>query len=794
MNRVTGGLSTVLRAWKQHRGSLTISFAVTLAALLIYVTTFVGEGSKPLFGFISRLELNTLDTRFQLRGRVHPDPRIIIVDIDQHSQEILGRWPFSRLYFARMLDNLRGDGARVVAFDVTFSRPEEPLGPLKDQLAERKKKGAPVDPEAFKEVAKLEQIYNPDREFAESIHQFGKVVLGNYFLYESDLEGVSDTALDSYATSLAYFPYPEVRAVGSGGEQDYLQMIRNYEGFGLVPRGAESNIELLTHALDGDKAGAGFFNVKPDPDGAVRRAVLALPYGRSSDRTQWDMYASLDVQAIRLYLDLPSEHTVLEFGPSQFSPACITSLEFGAKNVVLPDSIGRVLINYQGGVRTYPDVSIAEVVSKNFPPGTFRDKLVLVGASATGIGDLKTTPFGGPDFPGVEIHANIIDNILNQNFLQRGHKQELTDLAFIVLFGVPLGVWMALVKPRWLATGLLFLVPFAALVYWAFLHNWWLNFITPALFTLVPNVGLVALYRVLVEEKEKRRVRGAFQQYLSPAVIRLLLDDPEQIRPRKRNISVMFTDIRGFTTLSEKLDAQVLAHLLNDYLTEMTKIIIRHRGTLDKYIGDAVMAFWGAPLEDPAHDAERACDAALEMIAQLHQFNQKWASVGLPSLEIGVGINTGVASVGEMGSTLRYGYTAMGDAVNLASRLEGLNKEYATRIILSESTRLALPSDAFLLRGLDYIRVKGKAQPVEIHELLGRRDVAGDLVELAKCFGEGREAYKRRDWQEAARLFENLLERWPNDGPARIFRDRVLGYLTEAPASDWDGVYIMKHK
>ncbi|HTD21317.1 MAG TPA: CHASE2 domain-containing protein [Terriglobales bacterium] len=786
MNGVTRGSSTVLRAWRRHKGSLTISLGVTLAALLVYVATFTALRPTPLFEFINRLELNTLDTRFRLRGRVHPDPRLIIVDIDQHSQEVLGRWPFSRVHFARMLDNLRADGARVVAFDITFSKPEEPLRPLVEQLMERKRRGVPVSPELFEEIARLAQMDNPDQQFADSIHRFGKVVLGNYFLYtQSDLQGVTDTELDSYAKSIANFRYIEVRADGGGAY--YLQMIRNYGD--LAPKGVEANTQLLTAALSTDTASAGFFDVPTEPDGAVRRAFLSLPYGRSPDRAEWDMYASLDVQTIRLYLGLPNEQTVLGFGPLG-----ITSLEFGTASVVQPDSVGRIFINYQGPVRTYPYVSIADVVNKNFPPGTFRDKVVLVGASASGIGDLKATPFGGFDFPGVEIHANIIDNLLHQNLLHRSTAQEFADVAFIVLFGIPLGIWLALVQPRWLAFGLLLLVPFAAFVYWAFLHNWWLNFITPSLFTLVPNIGLVALYRVLVEEKEKRRVHGAFQQYLSPAVVRLLLDNPEQIDPRKRAVSVMFTDIRDFTTLSEKLDAQVLAHLLNDYLTEMTKIIFRHRGTLDKYIGDAVMAFWGAPLEDPAHDAERACDAALEMIAQLRQFNQKWASLGLPSLDIGIGINTGVASVGNMGSTLRYGYTAMGDAVNLSSRLEGLNKEYATRIILSESTRLALPKDTFLLRGLDYIRVKGKEQPVEIYELLGRRDIAGDLVELAKCFGEGREAYKRRDWREATRLFENILERWPNDGPARIFRDRVLGYLAEAPASDWDGVYIMKHK
>ena len=784
MDSSTERRSTVLHALRQHKGSLTISLGVTLAALLVYVAAFLGDRLTPRSEFINRLELNTLDARFRLRGRVRPDPRIVIVDIDQHSQEVLGHWPFSHVHFARMLDNLREDGARVVAFDITFSQPEKPLRPFVEQ------RGVPLSPKMTEELANLGRLYNPDQQFAESIHRFGKVVLGNYFLYtQSDLKGLSDATLDSYANSIVYYPYPEVRPEGSGGKQNYLQMIRNYERADLVPKGVEANISLLNDARAGDTAGTGFFNTVTDADGAVRRAVLALPYGRNPDHGKWDVYASLEVQAVRLYLGVPDEQTVLDFGPLG-----ITELEFGATDVVYPDKIGRVLINYQGGVGTYPYVSIADVANKKFAPGTFRDKLVLVGASATGIGDLRNTPFGDLTFPGVEIHANVIDNLLNRNLLLRGRKQELTDIASIVLFGILLGIWLAIVQPRWLAFGLLPLLPFAVLVYWAFLHNWWLNFITPSLFTLIPNVGLVALYRVLVEEKEKRRVRGAFQQYLNPEVIRLLLDNPEQILPRKRAISVMFTDIRDFTALSEKLDAQVLAHLLNDYLTEMTGIIFRHRGTLDKYIGDAVMAFWGAPFEDREQDAIRCCDAALEMIARLGQLNHMWAAQRLPSVEIGIGINTGTASVGNMGSALRYGYTAIGDAVNLASRLEGLNKEYETRIILSDSTCMALPKDVFVLRGLDYIRVKGKEQPVEIYELLERREKAGDLLELVRAFEEGRAAYKRRDWREAARLFEDILERWPDDAPTRLFFDRVLGYMAEAPAPDWDGVYVMKHK
>ena len=223
---------------------------------------------------------------------------------------------------------------------------------------------------------------------------------------------------------------------------------------------------------------------------------------------------------------------------------------------------------------------------------------MLVGASATGIGDLRSTPFGGINYPGVEIHANVIDNILNRHFLLRGANQVAVDLLLIFLFGVPLGLWLALAQPRSMLFGLLLLVPFGVGVWYAFLHGWWLNFIVPS-GTLVANVGFVAMYRALVEEKEKRRVRGAFQQYLSPEVIRRLLENPDLVKPRKTEITVMFSDVRGFTTISEKLDAQELAALLNEYLTDMTQIVFRHNGTLDKYIGDAVMAFWGAPFEEP---------------------------------------------------------------------------------------------------------------------------------------------------------------------------------------------------
>jgi adenylate cyclase len=315
----------------------------------------------------------------------------------------------------------------------------------------------------------------------------------------------------------------------------------------------------------------------------------------------------------------------------------------------------------------------------------------------------------------------------------------------------------------------------------------------PAAFTLIPNVSLVALYRVLVEEQEKRKVRGAFQQYVSPEVIRRLLNDPERVKPRKTDVTVLFSDIRGFTTISESLDAQELADLLNAYLTEMTRIIFHHRGTLDKYIGDAVMAIWGAPFDEPNH-AERCCFGAVNMLTRLAELQSSWREQGKPILDIGIGINTGVASVGNMGSSLRYGYTAIGDAVNLASRLEGLNKEYGTHILISESTQKELHTDKLMLREIDLIRVKGKLQPLTIYEILTPDLVANNGQELVELFGAAREAYKRHDWLAAISAFESVLSRWPDDGPARIFLARCVEYLAEAPDSNWDGVYVMKHK
>jgi adenylate cyclase len=792
------GLYELLQSWWRHRVSFVISLVTTLAALTIYFFTFLGERPTPIFVFLQRLEYDSLDTRFRYRPSkdTDVDPRIMIVDIDQHSQEVLGKWPFSRTHFAKMLDILREDGARVVAFDITFDKPDQTVELLRKiwrDLETRKKNGEEVDAKYEAWLQKLVTDNNADAQFAKAIDRFGPVVLGSFFLKKEELTGIDDATLDQYADLIDWYSITRTAMDPPTGKQDFLELVRKYDQEGTLFAATVANIPVLANPDNPEKTSIGFFNIVPDQDGVLRRTLLVLPFGRSKDMNDWQMFGSLEIQAVRLYLGLPTTQLSVNF-----NQIGVVSVNFGDKLKIDPDYTGHMQINYRGPRGTYRYKSIADVVTRNFEPGTFKGKIVLVGASATGIGDQRSTPYGGIDYPGVEVHANVIDNILHQQFLVRGAQQALWDVLAILFLGIPLGIWMALVQPRWMWFGAALFVPLAAVDYMAFLHSWWLNFTIPAM-TLTGNVLLVSLYRALVEEKEKRKVRTAFGQYLSPEVIRRLLVNPRLVEPKKTDITVMFSDIRGFTSISEKLDAQELALFLNQYLSDMTRIVFSYHGTLDKYIGDAVMAFWGAPFEEEGH-AARGCNAALEMMKRVRELQKQWEAQGKPSLEIGIGLNTGVASVGNMGSALRYGYTALGDAVNLSSRLEGLNKDYGTHIIVNETTYQAAKGDGFVFRELDLMRVKGKLQPVTIYQLMGRQadfDADGSAKTIraqVELFAAARELYRERQWKEARNAFEEILAKWPKDGPSHVYVERCEEYIAAEPTGDWDGVFVMTHK
>jgi adenylate cyclase len=791
-------LRELLSSWWQHRASFLISVGITLGALLVYIFTFVGDRRTPLFDFLKRFEYNTLDTRFRYRPTryTQPDSRIVVVAIDQRSQEVFGKWPFSRKYFGEMLDALHEDGAKVVSFDVTFDKPDQTSAPilaLLNKLQHDQNAGPPIDPRLESQVRELAREFDADARFAAGLRRFGPVVLGNFYLQPQEVQGIDSAVLDKYAEMVQWYSLNRNAIVPTTGKADFHSLLQNYQFEGTLYSATIANIAELAPADNDERTSIGFFNISSDADGVLRRALLVLPFGRSNNPDDFDLYGSLEVQTVRLYLGLKSEQLTVNYGL-----AGVATLQFADKLTVKPDYLGRIVINYRGPGGTYPYYSLADVVHRKFVPGTFKDKIVLVGASATGIGDLRTPPYGGINYPGLEVHANVIDNMLNNGFLIRGMHQELLDLLLIFLFGIPLGTVLALVSPRWMWFGLALLIPFSAMIYMAFLKGWWLNFTLPA-GTLTANVMLVSLYRALVEEKEKRRVRTAFGQYLSPEVIRRLLVNPQLVEPRKTEITVMFSDIRGFTTISEKLDAQELALFLNSYLSDMTKIVFDSHGTLDKYIGDAVMAFWGAPYEERRH-AIHACNASLAMMRRVRELQQKWESQGKPKLDIGIGLNSGVASVGNMGSALRYGYTALGDAVNLSSRLEGLNKDYGTHILVNESTYAAAKDAGFLFRELDLIRVKGKLQPVMIYELCGRTadlEQNGNFAETRERFqkfADARMLYQQRKWLAAQRAFQSILDRWPEDGPSRTYWKRCQEYLFDDPPPSWDGVFTMDHK
>ncbi|MGH9794888.1 MAG: CHASE2 domain-containing protein [Candidatus Acidiferrales bacterium] len=782
--------------WRERRVSLAISLAVTFAALFIYQDAFLGDSPAPAFGFLQRIELATLDARFRARGRLPADSRIVIVEIDQRSQQELGRWPFPRSHFATLLDILREDGARVAAFDIVFSQPDhatQPLRELRESLA-----GINPNRQVAARLAELEAKYDHDERFAVAIERFGRVVLGQFFLFTpAEIHGVSPATQDESAERIWDSAFDQVVATHSEqghGQADYRNLVQFYRDAQLPPVGAQANTPRLTDAVRGPQSSSGFFNTVTEADGAVRRTVFALPYGRHADDADWDFYPSLDVETARTFLGAAAEETALYFGETG-----IDRIELGSRLTLRPDEIGRQWINFRGPERTFEYVSLADVVHRRVLAGKFRDKIVLVGASATGIGDLVTTPFGSLTFPGVEVHANVLDNILNQRFLERGPQQMAIDVALILFFGLPLGIWLAWVAPKWMPVALLLAGPLVAGMLYAFQHGWWLNFTGPAVLTLLPNVILVALYRVLVEEREKRRVSGAFRQYVSPEVIRRVLRNPALVEPRKSALTVLFSDIRAFTEIAETMDPQQLAAQLNEYFTEMTAAVFRHQGTLDKYIGDALMAFWNAPFDMPAH-ATACCRAALEMSERLDALHRKWRAAGRPAFEMGIGVNTGAASVGNMGSALRYGYTALGDAVNLASRVEGLNRVYGTRLLVTQHTVSACAASAnengageFLFRELDLIRVKGKQQPVAVFELMGYRGAAGRQSELAGRFADARTLYSQRKWESAAAAFEQLDATFA-DRASRVLAQHCRRYLAHEPASDWDGVFTMETK
>ncbi len=755
---------------------------------MAYVSINFSRSLRSAFVFLDNVEARSLDARFQFRGPVPPGEEIVIVAVDQKTIDRLG-WPFPRAHYGRMLQTLSADGARVVGFDMAFPFPDRSSGAdVLSKLEEeyRQSHGSRSQDAFLERLRLLREETDSDAQFAKAIEEAGNVVLGHLFFYQrAGIEHLPPEQIEEYYEVLAFEAYPQWRKLevsenASGNQYPfYLES--------PVAVAVEPNLPVFAYAAES----YGAFNFEADNDGTFRRAPLIFSYSDPNlPEIEEEFYPSLAVQIARLYLGAGPQETVLWFAPN--GPE---KIEMGEKEIH-PDVSGKALINFAGPSQTYPHYSFADVADGLTPQGAFRDKTVLVGATAMGIGDMRPTPFEKQGYPGVEIHANVVDNILNDKFLRRGLSEEITDLGVLLFCGLVMGLLFVLVRP--LISTLLYGLAAAGLLTFVYYHfavnGRWLSLVLPAGTLSLNYLGVIS-YRLLFEEKEKRKVRGAFSQYVAPGFIRQILKDPGNLKlgGEEAELTVMFSDIRGFTSISEKLTPPELVELLNNYLTEMTEIVFSNRGTLDKYIGDALMAFWGRPFLDLHDHAARACQVALQMGSKLREMNSVWVNQGKPPLRIGIGLNTGPVMVGNMGSRRRFNYTVMGDHVNLSSRVEGLNKEYGTQIILTKYTHDSVAGQ-FVTRPLDLIRVKGKNKPVTIYELLGPASEQSRYQPLLGEFQQGMDAYRAGKWEAALGTFEDLAARHPSDGPTQVFLKRCKNFLKEAPEDVWDGVYTMTTK
>jgi adenylate cyclase len=603
-----------------------------------------------------------------------------------------------------------------------------------------------------------------DRQLAQAIAQGSPTLLGFYF---NEVGGKAALKAEQFmATSaLRACTYNLVRWLDTKPPE--------------IPIIGAGDIELNLQEISAGSAGGGFFNMVPDVDGCVRWLPQAIVFGG-------DIFKPLSLAVVQQYLGRP--------------PLALTMSQMGVEGVRLGDRelpvdrFGRLLINYLGPPGRFPYYSAAKVLKGEVPASALKDKVVLLGATAVGIYDLRVTPFSGI-CPGVEIQATIIDNLLHRHFLQTSRLYPIPPL--LIVLG--LGLFMGLALPRLSAAWSLVFALFLAEGYTTFNYllfsrwGWQLELFYPLL-TIGGIYMSLTVQRFLAEEKERLYIKKAFQSYVAPEVVNEILKNPQLLRlgGERRELTILFSDIRGFTTLSETLEPEILVGLLHDFLNPMSEIIVTHGGTIDKYIGDAIMALFGAPLDRPDHPV-LACRAALEMIATLQVLNRKWQAQGRPPLKIGVGINTGPVAVGNMGSERLFDYTAIGDNVNLASRLEGLNKYYGTSILISQSTA-ALLGGAFILREVDRVRVKGKARAIGFFEVLGEGEAPPELARFLESYHRGLSLYRQRNWPESLAAFTGALELHPEEGDARRYLEQAQKYIESPPGPDWEAVTVMDAK
>ncbi|MEZ0312841.1 MAG: CHASE2 domain-containing protein [Myxococcota bacterium] len=624
---------------------------------------------------------------------------------------------------------------------------------------------------------------SPDEALARAVGRSPQTILGYFFLRsKEELKSLSMEAMKEAAIPLKRAAIPSL----------YIEKEAPY---GVVIEPTESDwpkmhvdralgVRAVLPKIAEQAKGFGNFNVSPDQDGVARKAPLLAAF-------EGAFYPALSLASAAKYLD----QTIYPI-EGLWPKVTIDHVDLGEMKIPTTER-GEMLIDYYGVPQQYiPTISVADILDGSAGPESFKDKVVLVGMTAIGTYDFRVTPFS-PVTPGVYIHAAGVQNILDGRFLVRQDYIVMFEMIAFLLLGVLMGVGFARL-PAWATiTGTLL---FGVVVYfidvWAIFSNgfWTLN-VLPTMQATLTAVAII-IYKFLTEGREKRQIRKAFQHYLNKTVVDMIIKDPSRLKlgGERRECTVFFSDVRGFTTLSEKLSPEQLVHVLNTYLTPMTDLIFKYDGTLDKYIGDAIMAFFNAPIDQSDH-AIRACHVSVDMMVELERLRKEWAAEGMTHhIDIGIGLNSGPMVVGNMGTPNYFNYTAMGDTVNLGSRLEGINKEYGTNIIISQSTHM-LAKEHIHVREMDLVKVKGKNDPVHIYELVGKGAATGASKDLLDAWGRGLNLYRNQKWDDAIAIFDMIRTQMKiGDGPSETYIERCEIMRAEPPGANWDGVWTMTTK
>jgi len=679
------------------------------------------------------LDKKIKDQFFIIRGKIPTTNNIVIINIDEKSISKLGQWPWSRDKIATIIQNLTNAGAGIIGLDMFFSE---------------KDSKSPTNYTKFCKIPK--KLIDTDKILATTI-QNSPTILGYSFNLEKNI-------------TKNFLPNIPAIFIEKNLKKEYL----------LKPKGYIANIPLIQNSA----YSAGFLNTTPDLDGVIRKNPLLVKYNDF-------IYPSLAFEMYRLAIG--TNKVIINYDNNG-----VNNIQLSNEKIYT-DRFGRIIINYRGPSYTFPYISASDIYFNKFNKKLVKNKFVLIGTSAIGLYDIRNIPFDNV-FPGVEVHANIIDNLIKKDFLIIPNYTEGLTLFILLILTILIALSTYYLKSIYASLFIFILVVGDILItFYLFKYKLILIPIAPILTLIITLYIILISINYFFEEKKALQLKKAFSKKVSSEVMEELLkySNEKLLAPKEKEITIFFSDVRNFTTISEKLgDPKKLIKLLNEYMTPMTEIIINHKGTIDKYIGDAIMAYWNAP-HDVKYHADKAIHSAIKQIKELKKLKEKFKKEYEIDFDIGIGINTGIATIGEMGSEGRADYTVIGDSVNVASRIEGLNKQYKTHIIITEFTKNKL-TEKYLIRELDLVRVKGKNQPIKIYEVIDFFKKDNKFEKNIKIYYNALRLYRLGEFKKALTIFENLYKE-NGDYIYKLYIDRC-NFLIKNPLKDWNGVYTYTTK